>query len=291
MANEGALMTADALVAAARHARDAMLPVEIDGPVLDTAGTGGDGAKTFNISTAVAMVAVAAGVRVAKQHNRAVSSQCGSTDLLAELGIVWDLSPEAAAACLRETGICFLHAPAYHPTIADTQLHVLAPLANPAQAQHQLIGVADGDLAPKVAAALRELGTTHSLVIHGDDGMDEITCTRATTVYEVKNGEVSTWSLDPRAYGYLAAPRHAILGGDAVENALIARVLLSGRPSTCLEVVQMNTAAALYAADRVASIEEGLVLAKETLKGGAAIRKLDQLVEVSRSLKSAGVAP
>jgi anthranilate phosphoribosyltransferase len=289
MANDVASVTTDQIVAAARRLRDAAPRVKAEWPLLDTAGTGGDGTKTFNISTAVAIVAAAAGAHVAKQHDQALSSQCGSTDLLDELGIASDLSSDAAAACLRETGICFLCA-SRSQVGGPLPLNVAAPLANPAGAQHQLLGVADGTLAPKIAQALLQLGTTHSLVIRGDDGMDEITCTGTTTVYEVKNGEISTWSLDPRAYGYLVAPRHAILGGDAVENALIARVVLSGRPSTYLEVVQMNTAAALYAADRVSSIDEGLALAKDTLKSGAAIRKLDQVVEVSQQLKAAGAA-
>lgn len=292
--------TVEELTALARLMRDAAPQVKLSGQVLDTAGTGGDGAKTFNVSTTVAIVAAAAGVQVAKQHNRAISSQCGSTELIEELGVVPDLSPEAAATCLDETGLCFLSAPLYHPAAASasaprhetgarTLFNVLEPLVNPARPQHQLLGVADGDLAPKIAEVLRQLGTVHSLVIHGDDGMDEITCTGTTTVYEVKNDQINTWSIDPKALGYKIAPRHAILGGDAVENALIARVLLSARGSQYLDVVEMNTAAALYAADRVSSIEEGVALAKETVKSGAAAQKLEQVAKVSQELKSAGV--
>ncbi len=299
------------LVALVLRMREAAPRVETSGPVLDTTGTGGDGFKTINISTLAALVAAATGVQVAKQNRPAISSYCGGADLLAELGVAYDLPPDAAAACLRQTGICFLYAPLYHPGVAQSGIpasppsltlprkgggdsernisDLLLPLANPAHAQHYLLGVADGELAPKVAEVLRALGSVHALVIHGDDGMDEITCTRATTVYEVKNGQVQTWTLDPTTYGYLRAPRHAILGGDAVENALITRVLLSGRGSLYRQYVEVNSAAALYAADRVSSLDDGIALAKETIDSGAAARKLEQVVQVSQNLKREGV--
>jgi anthranilate phosphoribosyltransferase len=299
------------LVTVVRGMREAAPRVEASGPVLDTTGTGGDGFKTINISTLAALVAAAAGVQVAKQTRHAISSFCGSADFLAGIGVAYDLTPDAAADCLRQTGICFLYSPLYHsgsvqtgvdtppsitassrwkPNLDRTLADVLIPLANPAGAQHYLLGVADGALAPKVAEVLRELGAVHALVIHGEDGLDEITCTRNTSVYEVKDGKVRTWTIDPTTYGYLRAPRHAILGGDAVENVLISRGVLRGRGSLYRQYVEINSAAALFAADRVSSLEDGIGLAKETIDSGAMAKKLEQVIEVSQELKkSAGV--
>jgi anthranilate phosphoribosyltransferase len=255
--------------------------------------------KSFNVSTVAAIVAAAAGVRVAKQHARRVTSRCGSTELLEAFGVAIDLPPEAAARCLRETDLCFLSTACYHSAafaqLSDTErdsagailLHLLSLLANPARAQHQLLGVADAHRAETVAEALRRLGTTHCLVLRGDDGMDEITCTRTTTVHEVVQGEVRTWTLDPRELGVLLAPRHAILGGPPDENALITRFLLEGKSSPYRNVAELNAAAALLAADRVSSIEDGFALARETIASGAAMRKLKQVVEVSQQLSTA----
>ncbi len=288
--------TVDEMAGLARVMREAALRVEVDGPVLDTAGTGGDGTGTFNISTLAAIIAGAAGVRVAKHHNRAIGSRCGSADLLEALGVVCDLPPEAAAACIRETGVGFLFAPGYHPAMAHaagprrevgvrTVFNVLGPLTNPARAQHQLLGVPVAELAPKMAEVLRRLGSTHSLVVRGDDGMDEVTITGPTTVYEVQGGELRTWSIDPRALGYSRAPRHAILGGDAKENALIAQFLLDGKASAYRDVVELNAAAAMMAADRVRSMEEGITLAKQLLDDRSAKDKLEQVRKASQRLK------
>lgn len=290
--------TIDEMAGLARVMRDAALQVRVEGPLLDTAGTGGDGKGTFNISTMAALVAGAAGVRVAKHHNRAISSRCGSADLLEALGVACDLGPEAAAACIRETGVGFLFAPAYHPAMASaagprreigvrTVFNILGPLTNPARAQHQLLGVPVPELAPKMAEVLRRLGTKHSVVVSGDDGMDEVTISRTTSVYEIVNDEVKTWSIDPTALGYHRAPRHAILGGDAAENAIIAGFLLEGKASAYRDVVELNGAAALLAADRVSSMEEGIALAKQLLTDGSVQRKLKQVAEVSQRLKAA----
>src|SRR5438132_146966 len=235
--------TADELAAMVQVMREATVAVEADGPLLDTAGTGGDNQRSFNISTVAAIVAAAAGVRVAKQHDRAATSRCGSTELLETFGVAPALPPDAAARCLGETGLCFLSVPRYHAEAfsqlreaapageARPLLHLLGLLANPARAQHQLLGVADAHLAEVAAEALRRLGTKHSLVVRGDDGMDEITCTRTTTVREVIDGAVSTWTIDPREFSIDLAPRHAVLGGLPDENALITRFLLDGKSS------------------------------------------------------------
>jgi anthranilate phosphoribosyltransferase len=293
--------TVEQLVAQARQMRGEAPRVEAGGPVLDTAGTGGDGSRSINLSTLAAIVAAAAGVRVAKQHNGAISSDCGGTELLEAFGVVYDLPPQAAAECLRQTGICFLYAPRYHAGLAKTvgsaangsasRVNVVVPLCNPAGAEHQVIGVADAEMAPIMAEAARQLGARHCLVLygkdlHGNGGMDEITCTGSTIVHEVVNGQVNTWTFDPTAHGYRLAPRHAILGGLPEENELISRLLLAGKRSLYSQAVEMNAAAALLAADRVQSIEDGLALARETLGSGAAGRKLEQVIEVSQQLKA-----
>jgi anthranilate phosphoribosyltransferase len=288
--------TADEMAGLARVMREAALLVETSGPVLDTAGTGGDSAGTFNISTTAAIVAAAAGVQVAKHHNRAISSRCGSADLLEALGVACDLPPEGAAQCIRETGIGFLFAPGYHPAMASalgprreigvrTVFNVLGPLTNPARAQHQLLGVPVLSLAPKMAEALRRLGTVHSLVVTGDDGLDEVTLTGTTTVREVVGGEVRSWIVDPRAYGFELVEPAALAGADAAHNAGIARAVLAGEPSAYRDVVELNAAAAMLAADRVSSLQEGVDVARETIQSGAAAAKLDQVAEVSQRLK------
>lgn len=288
--------TVEEMAGLARVMRDAALLVEVDRPVLDTAGTGGDNAGTFNISTMAALVAGAAGAAIAKHHNRAISSRCGSADLLEALGVVCDLPPNAAAACIRETGVGFLFAPAYHPAMASaagprreigvrTVFNVLGPLTNPARAPHQLLGVAAEALAPKMAEVLRRLGSRHSLVIHGNDGLDEVTLTTTTTVHEVRDGEVTTWTIDPTELGYRLVPSEALAGGDAATNAAIARQLLANEPSPYRDVVELNAGAALLAADCVRSLQEGIALARKTIESGLAARKLQEVIETSQRLK------
>jgi anthranilate phosphoribosyltransferase len=291
----------DEMAGLARVMRDAALFVPTPAPALDTAGTGGDGAGTFNISTTAAIVAGAAGVCIAKHHNRAISSRCGSADLLEALGVVCDLPPEAAAACIKETGVGFLFAPGYHPAMAHalgprreigvrTVFNVLGPLSNPARAPHQLLGVPVPALAPKMAEVLRRLGSTHSLVVHGEDGLDEITLTAPTAVHEVVGGAVRSWTIDPRTYGMDLVKPEKLAGGDATHNAVIARAVLGGENGPYRSVVELNAAGAMLAADRVASIEEGLKLAQETISSGAALRKLEQIAAVSNRLKETAAA-
>lgn len=293
--------TSDEMAGLARVMREAALFVPTSGTVLDTAGTGGDSAGTFNISTAAAIVAAAAGVQVAKHHNRAISSRCGSADLLEALGVVADLPPEGAAQCIREAGIGFLFAPGYHPAMASaagprreigvrTVFNVLGPLTNPARAQHQLLGVPVPALAPKMAEALRRLGTVHSLVVTGDDGLDEITLTATSTVQEITGGEVRTWTIDPRTFGFSLVEPAMLAGADAEHNAGIARAVLAGEPSPYRDVVELNAAAAMLAADRISSLQEGVDLAKQTIDSGAAAAKLEQVAEVSQRLKASPAA-
>jgi len=293
--------TADEMAGLARVMREAALFVETSGTVLDTAGTGGDSAGTFNISTTAAIVAAGAGVQVAKHHNRAISSRCGSADLLEALGVVADLPPDGAAQCIRETGIGFLFAPGYHPAMASaagprreigvrTVFNVLGPLTNPARAQHQLLGVPVAALAPKMAEALRRLGTVHSLVVTGDDGLDEITLTGTSTVQEITGGAMRTWTIDPRTFGFSLVEPTALAGGDAEHNARIARAVLAGEPSPYRDVVELNASAAMLAADRVSSLQQGVDLARQTIQSGAAAAKLSQVAELSQRLKAGPAA-
>jgi anthranilate phosphoribosyltransferase len=288
--------TVDEMAGLARVMRDAASRVDVEDAVLDTAGTGGDNAGTINISTTAALVAAAAGAKVAKHHNRAISSQSGSADLLEALGIVCDLPPAAAAASIRETGIGFLFAPGYHPAMATaggarreigvrTVFNVLGPLTNPARAEHQIVGVATSALAPKMAEVLRRLGSTHALVVHGDDGLDEVTLTTTTTIHEVRNGKVDQWTVDPTKLGYRTVAKDALIGGNATMNAEIVRKIFAGEPGPHRDIVELNAAAALLAADRVASLDEGVALARQTIDNGAAARKLEQVIDVTQRLK------
>ena len=288
--------TPEELVAMATVLRESTMAIESDGAVLDTAGTGGDGLRSFNASTVAAIIAAAAGAQVAKQHDRAVTSRCGATELLDAYGVATGMSPEAAGRCLREAGLCFLslrqyHAAAFRNLEADERssetsslMCLLSLLANPAGARHQLLGVADEHRAEVAPEALRRLGTTHSLVVRGQDGMDEVSLRRPTTVHEVVGGELKTWTLDPRDLGIDLAPRHAVLGGLPDENLLITSFLLDGKSSAYRDLALLNAAAALLAADRVESIGDGVVLARETVGSGAARAKLREVVEFSREL-------
>ncbi|MSQ23712.1 MAG: anthranilate phosphoribosyltransferase [Chloroflexi bacterium] len=290
--------TIDEMVGLARVMRDASLKIVLDEPLLDTCGTGGDGSGTFNISTTAAIVAAAAGARVAKHGNRAVTSQSGSADLLGALGIVPDLPPLQATQCIVETGIGFLFAPAYHPAMASaagprreigvrTVFNVLGPLSNPARARHQLLGVAVSSLAPKMAEVLLRMGSKHALVVHGSDGLDEITLTGPTEVHEVKDGTVRNWTLDPTDYGFNLVPPGALLGGDPIHNAGIAHTVFAAEPSPFRDVVELNAGAALFAADVVSSLKAGIDLARKVIEDGTAGRKLDQVIATSQRLKPA----
>lgn len=290
--------TVDEITGLARVMRDAALRVETDGPALDTCGTGGDASGTFNISTAAAIVAAAAGARVAKHGNRAVTSQSGSADLLAELGVATDLPPAAVGACIREIGIGFLFAPSYHPAMAAaagprreigvrTIFNVLGPLSNPARAEHQLLGVAVPELASRMAEVLLRLGSVHALVVHGSDGLDEITLTGPSQVHEVIGGQIRSWSIDPETLGFKLAPKGSLMAGDPARNAEIAHAIFAGEPSPFRDVVELNAGAALFAADKVQSLDDGIALARRAIQEGAAARKLEQLIATSQRLKLA----
>jgi len=268
--------------------RDAL----VDDSLVDTSGTGGDASGTFNISTATALVTAGAGVRVAKHGNRSISSKCGSADVVEALGVNIQLSPERAAQCLRQIGICFLYAPNLHPAMKQVQsvrreLHMrtmfnlLGPLTNPARASGQVVGVYSLDLVEKLAEALSMLGARRALVVHGLDGLDEITITGTTRVAEAREGLVRSYEVEPEEFGMTRATLADISGGDAAENAAIIRAVLGGEKSPRRDVVVLNAAAALVAAGKAERIAEAIALAAESIDSGAAERKLQALVRLS----------
>ena len=265
---------------------------EIESSLVDTSGTGGDASGTFNISTATALVTAGAGVRVAKHGNRSISSKCGSADVVEALGMNIQLSPESSAQCLREVGICFLYAPNLHPAMKQVQavrrelrmrtmFNLLGPLTNPARASGQVVGVYALELVEKLAEALSMLGLRRALVVHGLDGLDEITITGKTRVAEAREGSVRSFEVEPEEFGLARAPLSEIAGGDAAQNAAIIRAVLDGEKSARRDVVLMNAAAALVAAGRAEHIAEAVPLAAMSIDSGAAAGKLEALVRFS----------
>jgi anthranilate phosphoribosyltransferase len=291
--------TQDEITGSARAMRNAAqrVPTRTDGAdLLDTCGTGGDRSGTFNISTTVAFVAAGAGLKVAKHGNRAASSKCGSADVLAELGVNLDLTPEQVGQCVDEVGIGFLFAIKLHPAMkyaigprrqigVRTIFNILGPLTNPAGAQRQLMGVFTGDLTDMLAHVLGSLGAKSAMVVNGYGGLDELTTTGPNRVSHFHNGQVETYELNPQDYGFEGAHISDLLGDDAPTNAAILRGILDGTvDSAKRDVVMLNAGAALLAGGMVADLREGIALAAEVIGSGAALAKLDELVEYSRSL-------
>ncbi|TCP59084.1 anthranilate phosphoribosyltransferase [Tumebacillus sp. BK434] len=264
--------------------------------LVDTCGTGGDGAETFNISTTASFVAAAAGVKIAKHGNRSVSSRSGSADVLQALGVNIDLTPVQASHCLEQVGLTFLFAQLYHPAMKHaigprrelgfrTVFNVLGPLTNPAGTKRQVIGTFGADLVDKMAYALAELGTEHALVVHGADGLDEITVTGPTKIAEVRGGRVErVFTLTPEEAGLARHGIDAIRGGDAQENAEILLRILEGQQGGGRDIAVINAAATLYVAGRAASIREGVALAQDAIDSGQALALLQNLVNVSQSM-------
>jgi anthranilate phosphoribosyltransferase len=260
--------------------------------VLDTCGTGGDKKDTFNISTVAAFVVAGCGITVAKHGNRAVSSSCGSADILEAVGVKIDLSKEKIERALDEIGVAFLFAPNMHPAMKHamaarkeigkrTIFNILGPLCNPAKATHQLIGVFDPGLAPVMAAVAGNLGVKHALVVHGKDGLDEITTTDKTFISEFVNNKVNSYEVSPKDFGIRIAPPEDLLGGSVQDNVQIMLEVLNSKAGAARDIVVLNSAAALYAVDRVASIKAGISLAMDSIDSGRALRKLAFLKELS----------
>ncbi|MBL8133689.1 MAG: anthranilate phosphoribosyltransferase [Anaerolineae bacterium] len=297
--------TQDEIVGSARAMRDnaEKVPTGFDGAnLLDTCGTGGDKSGTFNISTTVAFVAAGAGMRVAKHGNRAASSKCGSADVLGELGVNLDLTPDQVGRCIDEVGIGFLFAAKLHPAMKHaiqprrqiavrTIFNILGPLTNPAGARRQLMGVFAGDLTSMLAHVLAELGTLSALVVSGYGGLDELTTTGINQISQLKDGAVRTYDLEPESLGFKGANIHELLGGDAPVNAAILRGVLSGEIRDAKrDVVLLNAAAALIAGGRVDGFSAGVALAAETIESGAALQKMEALIACSRKLAAESAA-
>lgn len=262
---------------------------------VDTCGTGGDKLGTFNISTAVAVITAAAGIPVVKHGNRSVSSKCGSADVLEALGIKIDLTPEQVEKCVKQTNIGFFFAPNFHKAMKyvgktrkelgfRTIFNILGPLANPANANAQVLGVFDEKLTEPMAEVLKNLGVERALVVHGMDGLDELSTTSDTKVTELKDGELNTYIISPQELGFKKAEIEDIKGGLAEENAEIIRGLFRGDKGFKRDILVLNAAAALYVGKKADSLKEGISLAEEILDSGKAENKLKEFVELTNSL-------
>jgi len=286
--------TFEELAGAARAMRRKAARIQVSAPaVVDTCGTGGDGSGTFNISTTTAFVVAGGGVTVAKHGNRSISSRCGSADLIEALGVNLNAPPDLVEEAVAEIGIGFLFAPLYHGAMKHAAaarkelgirsiFNMLGPLTNPAGANCQLLGVYAPQLTEMFAEALRLLGSRRALVVHGHDGLDEISVCAPTRVTELKDGLIRTYDIDPERFlGRRAAPAE-VAGGDPARNAEITRGVLTGDKGACRDVVVLNAAAALMAAGKTDSIEAGMRVAAESIDSGAARRKLEELVNLTR---------
>ena len=287
--------TVDEIVGCAEGMREKATPIKTSRTnLIDTCGTGGDGLGTFNISTTVAFVACGAGLAVAKHGNRSISSECGSADVLAELGVNIEASPEKVGQCIDEVGIGFLFAVALHGAMkyaigprkelaVRTVFNALGPLTNPAGAKRQLIGVYDGGLTEKVAGVLNELGSERAFVVHGSDGLDEITLTGPTKLSELNARQVTTREVSPGDFGLQTVAAEALSGGGAPHNAQILRAVLDGEQGPRRDVVLLNAAAAIASGGLVGDMAAGIDVARESIDSGKARRALDRLVEVSNT--------
>jgi anthranilate phosphoribosyltransferase len=285
--------TVDELTGFARTARQMSTPIDVDGDLLDTCGTGGDGLATFNISTLSAIVAAACGARVAKHGNRAASSLCGSADVLEQLGVKVDLQPDGVARCIEQAGIGFLFAPIFHPSFrfaggprrelgVRTVFNILGPLCNPAGARYQALGVADEAMAGKMADVLMRLGVERALVFHSGDGMDELSVSAPSHVIEI-DGRRQEYELDPQDLGLTKAPLDAIRGGGPEQNARIARELLAGGDGPRRDVLLLNAAAALRAAGIARDWKDGMRTAADAIDSGRAGQVLERWAQISQA--------
>jgi anthranilate phosphoribosyltransferase len=287
--------TTQEIAGMARVMREMALQVKVDGELIDTVGTGGDGKNTFNISTATAFVAAGAGLKVAKHGNRAASGSCGSADVLEALGVQIELSPEAVAACINEVGVGFMFAPAFHPAMRyagpvrreigiRTVFNILGPLTNPAGAQTQLLGVAFPELGGIMAEVLGLLGSHHAMIVHGAGGLDEISLSGDTSVWEVRGGRVDEWTLRVEDTGLPETSIEAIRGGTKEENAATMRKIFQGEHGPVRDMVLLNSAGVLMVGDKAESIGQGVEMSAGIIDSGAALAKLDQMIEVTQRL-------
>ncbi|RKY39444.1 MAG: anthranilate phosphoribosyltransferase [Candidatus Omnitrophota bacterium] len=279
--------SAQEITAGARIMRKYALKINPERDVLDTCGTGGDGKGTFNISTACAIVVSACGVAVAKHGNRSISSKCGSADVLKALGIDIEMKKERAEECLRKIGITFLFAPLFHPAMKNvlptrreigirTIFNILGPLVNPAGAKYQLLGVYDKTLGYTLAEALKNLGSLRCLLVHSADGLDELSTTDKNYLWEVNNGKISHYEIEPLDFGFSRSSIEDLLGGEVSRNAQIILEVFKGRRFPPRDVVVLNSGCALYTANKAKDIKEGIKMAKESIDSGKAMKKLEE---------------
>jgi anthranilate phosphoribosyltransferase len=286
--------TIDEITGAVSAMRAKMLKVKAPPNAIDVVGTGGDGSGSVNVSTCAALVVAGAGVPVAKHGNRALSSRSGAADVLAALGVKIDLSPEQVSRCVTEAGIGFMFAPAHHPAMKNvnptrvelatrTIFNLLGPLSNPAGVIRQMVGVFSRQWVQPLAQVLKNLGSESVWVVHGSDGLDEITLTGPTFVAALENGAIRSFEVSPEDVGLKRVAGEALKGGDAAANAAALRSVLAGQPSAYRDVALLNAAAALVVAGRAKDLKEGLALGIQSIDGGAAAERLKRLTEVSNS--------
>jgi len=288
--------TVDEIVAAARVMRELATAVEVSGPhLVDTCGTGGDGASTFNISTASAIVTAAAGGRVAKHGNRSVSSSSGSADVLEAAGVKLDLNPAQVAACIDRVGVGFLFAPQHHSAMkyaigprkemrVRTLFNLLGPLTNPAAAPNQVLGVFSADWVEPLAQVLKQLGSQHVLVVHAEDGLDEISIAAPTRVAELRDGRISTYTVTPEEFGMKRASLDTIAVENAAQSLAMIGTVFDDQPGAARDIVCLNGGAAIYAAGLTASLQQGVERASEVIASGGAKQTLASLIETSNAV-------
>jgi anthranilate phosphoribosyltransferase len=289
--------TPEEIAGLAEVMRQAATRVDAGDDVVDVVGTGGDGAGTFNISTISALIVAAAGGRVAKHGNRSITSACGAADFLEAIGVVIDLPPEGVARCVDDTGFGFMFAPLYHPAMryaivprreigVRTVFNILGPLTNPAGARRQLTGVAVPELGETVARVLSLLGARHALVVHGQDGLDEISVCAPTQVYEARDGNVQSYIVEPEQFGLRRSTSDAVRGGNVEANVRMAHGVFAGERGAARDVVLLNAGAALYVAGVADSFEAGIQRAADELDSGRARDKVSQVAQASQRIKS-----
>lgn len=287
--------TIEEITGAAKVMREKATNIKAPKYTVDTCGTGGDLAHTFNISTTAAVVVAACGVPVAKHGNRSVSSQCGSADVLEALGVNIHLEPQKVEKCLEETGFGFMFAPLFHPAMKHaigprremgirTVFNILGPLTNPAGAKRQVLGVFSDALTETMAQVLGNLGSEHAFVVHGEDGLDEITNTDRTKISELKNGKIDTYFITPEDLGFTKAKKEDLIGGTAEENVQMTIDILKGSKGPRRDITIMNAAAALIAGKKAKDITEAAEKAAEVLDSGSALKKLEEIKDVSNKL-------
>jgi anthranilate phosphoribosyltransferase len=292
----------DEITAAAKVMRELAEPLHLQGNhLVDTCGTGGDGQNTFNISTASAFVVAAAGGKVAKHGNRSVSSSCGSADVLEAAGVNLDLTPEHVKTCVEQIGVGFLFAPLWHGAMKHaraprkelgvrTLFNLLGPLSNPAQTPNQLVGVFDDEWLEPFAEVLQRLGSKHVLVVHADDGLDEISIASSTQIAELKDGEISRYSIEPEQFGLQRTSLKPLAVANAEQSLALINQIFDGESGAATDIVLLNAGAAIYAADLTANLDDGIQLARNVINNGSAKARFNQLIELSRQLAKGGIA-